>query len=196
VLVRAAGTLAALLVLTGGAATAGGTGTATFAKDRRGDVDGPLDVVRVALGKVSGGMLRAEITMASPWSADDLRSDAAPASLCLRLYAKIAPDAGPPDHLVCATAPAAGDELVGQVLRDRSNGLPRKLAGAAVSRPTERTVFLRFAEADIGRPARVTFSAEAITRGEGCPMPLGCRDLGPDAAGATELPLRSTADHR
>ena len=193
-MLRAAIALIVLGALAAGVAGAQGRLQPTFAKDLRGDAGGgPLDVVRVALGRTSDGKLRGEITMAAPWRNSDLRPGG---SICLRLYSRRAPDAQVPDHLVCATPVAEGEALAGRVLRERANGLPAPAGRASVSRPTGRTVFLKFAQTAIGKPSRLTFSAEAVTRGDGCRAPLGCRDLAPDAPGARELRLRSTADQR
>ena len=167
----------------------------TFAKDIRDDVsgDGPLDVVRVALGRTSDGKLRAEITMAAPWSGEDLRPGG---SVCLRLHVRRDAGADIPDHLVCATPVEEGPALAGRILRDRPNGLPAAAGRARALRPTNRTVFLKFAQTDVGKPAAVRFSAEVVTRGESCPEPFGCRDFAPEPPGARELRLRSTADQR
>ena len=59
------------------------------------------------------------------------------------------------------------------MLRDRANGLPREVAAATVTRPTARTVYLRFAQSAIGRPASVRFAAEAVTRAR--PLPAAAR---------------------
>ena len=75
------------------------------------------------------------------------------------------------------------------MLRNRFNGLPRTVAAATVTRPSRRTIHLRFARSAIGRPAELGFAAEAITRGEGCPRATGCVDLGPDAPDVRTLRL-------
>ena len=87
-----------------------------------------------------------------------------------------------------------GDVLRGRVLRDRANGLPRQVGAVTVTRPNARTVYLRFAQSAIDRPASVRFAAEAVTRAARCPQPLGCRDTAPDAPTTGKLTLRSTAD--
>jgi hypothetical protein len=193
-LVRVGLTLLLLAALAVGVAGAQDGYRPTFAKDLREDAGGgPLDIVRVALGRTADNKLRAEITMAGRWGTDHLRPGG---SVCLRLHIRRAVDAQAPDRLVCATPAEEGPALVGRILRDRANGLPAPAGRARVSRPTARTVFLKFSQSDIGKPALLRFSAEAVTRGEGCPEPLGCRDLGPDPPAARELRLRSTADHR
>ena len=166
----------------------------TFRKDPATDGRGALDIVRVAMSRGTDGRLRGEVTMEKAWTTDDLRSAAGPSgSICLTLYTTREPGADPPDWLVCATPQKEGDELRGRVLRDRSNGLPRQVAPATLTRPTARTVYLRFAQSAIGRPASVRFAAEAVTRARGCPRPLGCRDTAPDAPGTGNLTLHSTA---
>ena len=98
-------------------------------KDRRGDVRGALDIVRVALERGVDGRLRGEVTMAEDWTTGDLRAPSGlQGSICLQLYTSRQPGEEPPDYLVCATPPPTGDELVGRVLRDRSNGRPRPVA--------------------------------------------------------------------
>jgi hypothetical protein len=164
------------------------------AKDRAGDVRGALDIVRVAMERGEDGRLRGEITMADEWATSDLRAAAGPqGSLCFTLHVAREPGADPPDHLVCATPPPSGDELVGRVMRDRANGRPRTAAGAVATRPTTRTLYLRFSQSAVGMPAFLRFSAEAVTRAARCPRPLGCRDTAPDAPRTTGLTLRSDA---
>ena len=185
---------ALLLVLVGVLATPASAWSPAFVKDSPRDGRGALDIVRVALGRTTDGRLRGEVTMEDGWSTADLRAARGPSgSICLKLYVKREPGEEPPDWLVCATPAAAGDELRGRVLRDRSNGLPRQVAAATVTRPTERTVYLRFAQSAINRPASLRFAAEAVTRARRCPRPLGCRDTGPDAPGSGNLTLRSTS---
>lgn len=159
--------------------------------ERSGDVRGPLDLVRVALGPTGEGRLRGEITTAQAWDTEDLRApQRPPGSVCLRLYTRRDPQADPPDYLVCATPAATGDGLVGRVLRDRANGLPRTVGEATITRPTTRSVFLRFSARSIGNPARLRFAAETITRGSRCSRLRGCVDTVPDAPGTAGIRLR------
>jgi hypothetical protein len=111
-------------------------------------------------------------------------------SLCLKLFVKAEPDAQGPEYMVCATPPKTGDALVGKVLRNRSNGLPRTLGDAVVSRPTRRTVYLSFDPSLIRRPQKLRFAGETVWRGENCPHAAGCADLAPDAPGTREFHLR------
>jgi hypothetical protein len=166
----------------------------TYRLDSKADGRGALDVVRVAMARQTDGRLRGEVTMEKAWTTDDLRAGTGPSgSICLTLYTRREPGADPPDWLVCATPPKEGEVLRGRVLRDRANGTPRQVAAATVTRPTKRTVYFRFAQTAIGRRSAVRFAAEAVTRGRGCPQPLGCRDAAPDAPTTGNLALRSTA---
>lgn len=157
----------------------------TFQLDRKGDVRGPLDVVRVAMSKRTDGSLRGELTMRRAWEDADVESG----SLCLRLYVKTDPGSQAPEYLVCAT-PAPGGTLAGRVLRNRANGLPRTVGGAFVTRPTARTVHFGFDPGLIRNPAELRFSGESVWRGARCPAAAGCRDLAPDAPDARKFRLR------
>jgi len=159
----------------------------TFQLDRKKDVRGPFDIVRVAMSTRTDGTLRGELTMRRRWATGDLGPRG---SLCLKLYVKAEPDAQGPEYLVCATTPRTGDALVGRVLRNRSNGLPRTLGDAVVARPTRRTVYLTFDPSLIRRPQKLRFAGESIWRGEKCPHVAGCADLAPDAPGARDFRLR------
>jgi hypothetical protein len=159
----------------------------TFQLDRKKDVRGPLDIVRVAMSTRLDGTLRGEVTMRRPWETASL---GAGGSICLKLYVRAQPDAQPPEHLVCATPPADGEALVGRVLRTRSNGRPSTVAEAVVARPTARTVYLSFEPSAIRRPARLEFAGESLWRGPRCPRTTGCADLAPDAPAARDFRLR------
>jgi len=191
---RAAATAVALGALAAAPAPAQAPQGPAAAKDRADDVRGALDIVRVAMERGEDGRLRGEMTMADDWTTSALRAAAGPpGSLCLSLHTAREPGVDPADFLVCATPSPTGDELIGRVMRDRANGRPRTLAGAAVTRPTGRTVYLRFAQSSIGTPASLRFSAEAINRAARCPRPLGCRDRAPNAPQVAGLTLRSGA---
>ena len=163
----------------------------TFQLDRKGDVRGPLDVVRVAMSRRTDGSLRGELTMRRGWETADLGTGG---SLCLKLYVKADPDAAPPEYLVCATPPAEGDALVGRVLRNRANGRPVTVGVAALARPTARTLYLGFDAGMIRRPERFRFAGESTWRGSSrCPRSTGCVDLAPDAPDARDFRLRPNA---
>jgi hypothetical protein len=162
----------------------------TFQLDRKRDVRGPLDIVRVAMSTRPDGSLRGELTMRRAWEAADVGSGG---SLCLKLYVKADPDAAPPEHLVCATPSAAGDALVGRVLRNRANGRPVTAGEAVLARPTARTIHFGFDPASIRRPEELRFAGESIWRGRRCPRTTGCTDLAPDAPDAREFRLRRNA---
>ena len=159
----------------------------TFQLDRKKDVRGPLDVVRVAMSTREDGTLRGELTMRRRWTTADVGTRG---SVCLKLYVKSDPDGQGPEYLVCATPSEQGDALVGRVLRNRANGVPRTLGDAVVTRPSRRTVFLSFDPALIRRPQKLRFAGETVWRGEKCPHAAGCADLAPDAPGAREFHLR------
>ena len=183
-----------LLVLAGALAAPADAQSPAFVKDSAEDGRGALDVVRVALGRAVEGRLLGEVTMEKAWTTANLRAGAGPSgSICLQLYTARTAGAEPPDYLVCASPAATGEELRGRVLRDRSNGLPRQVGVATVTRPTARTIYLRFAQSAIDLPATVNFAAEAVTRARGCPRPLGCRDTAPNAPATGDLTLRGTS---
>lgn len=191
-IVRRLTLIALLLALAAVAAAPAQQFEPTFRVDRVDDVRGGLDIRRVALGRFDADELRGEVTTKGRWTTQRLRD--ASGSICLRLYTRRDPEADPPDYLVCATAPAEGDALVGRVLRDRANGLPTNVGEAIVARPTRRRVTLRFEQDLLGRRARrVRFAAETVLRGPRCARPVGCRDTAPDAPATAELPLRSTS---
>jgi hypothetical protein len=158
----------------------------TFQLDRKGDVRGPLDVVRVAMSKRTDGSLRGELTMRKAWEDADLEGG----SLCLRFYVKADPESQAPEYLVCATRGPDGGALAGRVLRNKANGLPRTVGGAFVTRASARTLHFGF-EPDLLRdPAKLRFSGESVWRGPRCPRTTGCRDLAPDAPDARDFRLR------
>jgi hypothetical protein len=135
--------------------------------------------------------------MAAAWDAAALRGTGGaaggPASVCLRLYIRAEPDSEPPDYLVCATPEAERDRYAGAVLRDRIDGPPRKVAKASITRPSDRTIYLKFAQSSIRRPATLRFSAEVSVPGQGCPASVGCRDVAPDPPKTVQLGLRSAS---
>jgi hypothetical protein len=158
----------------------------TFQLDRKKDVRGPLDIVRVAMSKRIDGSLRGEITMRKAWEDADLERG----SLCLRFYVKADPESQAPEYLACATRGPDGGALAGRVLRNKANGLPRTVGGAFVTRASARTIHFGF-EPDLLRdPAKLRFSGESVWRGPRCPRTTGCRDLAPDAPGARDFRLR------
>jgi hypothetical protein len=187
--------IAVLLIVLAGVLTAPAVAQSpSFQKDSARDGRGKLDLVRVALGPRNDGELRAELTMQKPWTTADLREGGGPSgSICLQLWVVRVPGNEPPDYLVCATPTPTGEALRGRVLRDRSNGLPRQVGAATISRPTARTVYLRFAQPTIDRPTEIRFAGEAVTRAAKCPRPLGCRDTAPDAPATRNLTLRSAS---
>jgi hypothetical protein len=162
----------------------------TFQLDRKKDVRGPLDIVRVAMSTRLDGTLRGEVTMRRAWVNAALGTGD---SICLKLYVRRDPDGELPEYIVCATPAEDGDELRARVLRTRSNGRPRAVGDVTVSRPTRRTVFLSFEPSAIRRPTRLKFAGESLWRGSRCPRAAGCADLAPDAPAARDFRLRSGA---
>jgi hypothetical protein len=166
------------------AATAPETQAAT---DAKGDVRSPLDLTRVAVSRAADGRLRASLTVASAWTGTDLLSDSGPAgSVCVKVWTTTAPPDTTPDYLICTTANADG-ALRGSILKQRANKLPERTGGADVSRPSTRTVTLRFSQTAIGKPATLYVAAE--TTRPGCPRG-SCVDLAPDAPKTLKLVLR------
>ena len=83
------------------------------------------------------GSLRGELTMRRAWETADLGERG---SLCLKLYVKRRPGRRRRPSTSCARRrPPDGEALVGRVLRNRANGLPRTVGEAVVTRPTART---------------------------------------------------------
>ena len=158
----------------------------TFQLDRKKDVRGPVDIVRVAMSTRLDGSLRGELTMRRAWEDADLGDG----SLCLRFYVKTDPESQAPEYLVCATRGRDGGALAGRVLRNSANGLPRTVGGAFVTRPSARTVHFGFDPDVIRNPAMLRFAGESIWRGPRCPRTTGCRDLAPDAPDARDFRLR------
>jgi hypothetical protein len=183
------GPLALLVALAALAATAGAAAAPkpVVSTDAKGDVRSALDLTRVSVARGADGRLRASMTLAAAWDGTALLATGGPpGSLCLKLWiASAAPDF-PPDVLVCATADKDGT-LRGSVLKERANKLPERIAGADVSRPSTRTVTLRFSQSAIGSPAKLTVAAE--TTRPGCPR-ASCIDTAPDAPKTLELVLR------
>src|SRR4051812_32772792 len=182
-------TVGAVLAL-GGAVAAATAATAPqpqAATDAKGDVRSTLDLTRVALARGADGRLRASITLAATWDGEDLLSDRGrPGSLCVKAWTTSAPPDTTPDYLVCVTAAKDG-ALRGSILKARANRLPERTGGADVSRPSARTVTLRFSQTAIGSPA--TLSAAAETTRPNCPRG-SCIDLAPDAPKTLKLKLR------
>lgn len=166
------------------------TTTPRTVTDAKGDVRSGLDVRRFTFARASDGRLRATITLASAWDGRDLLSaTGVPGSICVKAWTTAAPPDTTPDYLVCTTA-MADAALRGSVLQQRANKLPARVAGADVSRPSQRTVTLRFPQSAIGRPAVLYVAAEATrpgcTRGS-------CIDLAPDAPTSLVLRLQKPA---
>jgi hypothetical protein len=191
---RRASTTVAILGLLGAGSTAAvaavalaaDTATSQTATDPKADVRSSLDLTRLSVARGSDGRLRASLTVAAAWRGADLLSETGPpGSLCLKAWTTTAPPDTTPDYLICTTAEADGT-LRGSVLKQRANKLPERTSSAEVSRPSTRTVTLRFSQTAIGKPATLYVAAE--TTRAGCPRG-SCIDLAPDAPKTLKLTL-------
>jgi hypothetical protein len=176
-----------VLVLAGGGLIAAGAALAQspaariVVRDPAGDVRARgLDVVRVSLGRAADGRVRASVTMGKPWAPRDLLAKSGPpGTICLRAWlGGRRPSASQPDYLICATVAADNERLRASVLHERPGKLPERVAAATATKPSARSVVLRFGASAIGRPQVVRFAVETV-RG-GCQR-LSCRDTAPDA---------------
>jgi hypothetical protein len=154
--------------------------------DAKGDVRSPLDLTRFTFARGADGRLRASLTVAAAWDGSTLVSETGPpGSLCVKAWTTTVPPDTTPDYLICATAQADG-QLRGSILKQRANKLPERTGGADVSRPSTRTVTLRFSQTAIGKPATLYVAAESTRAG--CPRG-SCIDLAPDAPKTLKLVL-------
>jgi hypothetical protein len=159
-------------------------------RDDAGDVGkGGLDLARVSVGRGADGRIRASMTMRAAWTPRDLlAASGPPGTICLRAWlGGQPPGTSQPAYLVCATVGADNDRLKASVLHERAGQLPERGAAATATKPSARTVVLRFGQSAIGRPKVLRFAAE--TSPGGCQR-LGCRDSAPDAPKAARLVLR------
>ena len=191
----------ALLAAAGVLAGAAGVGAqvdppgprSVSAIDAAGDVKGRLDLRGVELARLKGDKtLRGKLTMRRSWGTADLRSTSGvDGSLCLRLFSKNDPESQAPNFLVCAGPAPDSEKLVARVLRERNGGPPAKVADARASRPSGRTVALRFPRGALPKKlVGVRFGGESVSHARGCRAPVGCRDLAPDAPDTQYLDLR------
>jgi hypothetical protein len=180
----AAGGLAALALAA--AAPAAEAPSPTVVKDAKDAGAGAPDLTRVQLGLTSDRRLRAALTTAVGWVAKDLLAkEGPPGSLCLRLWTVTKPGAAPPDYLVCVTARQDGETTRGTVFKTKAGEQLTRVAGAI-----ERTVTLRFSQTAIGRPATITFAAEATK--PGCAR-VSCVDTAPDAPKTAKFKVRESS---
>lgn len=188
----AAAGLAALTLLGTGVALAAAPGAPVVVTEKAGDVPaGAPDLKRLSLQRASDGRLRAGLTFAQDLPATALVAKSGPpGSVCLRLFTAATPGILPPDYLVCVTADAKGKTLRGSVLAEQVNRLPKRIGSAVVSRPSRRSIVLRFSQSVIGRPPVIQFAAEATRAG--C-VRAGCVDTLPDAPATAKLILRLEA---
>lgn len=148
-----------------------------------------LDVTRAQLGRGSDGRLRAVITLAEDFGPLDLlASSGPPGSLCVRLWTDpdVRPSAAPPTYLACVTGARSGASYRASVLRLTQDGEPERIGGATVTRPSERSLALRFSQSLIGTPRLVRWQADATK--PGCTR-VSCTDTAPDAPKSVTLRL-------
>jgi hypothetical protein len=158
--------------------------------DPKGDVTSTLDLTRVSLTRGSDGRLRASVTLAAEWDGKALLAETGPpGSVCLKTWTTTAPPDTTPGYLVCVTADAKG-VLRGSVLKERANKLPERVAAADVSRPSGRTVTLRFSQSALGSPAKLFVAAESTP--PSCTR-VSCIDTAPDAPKALAFTLKTAA---
>lgn len=185
----AAGALVAAVACAG---AAGAAGKAVIVDEKRGDAaDGTPDLTRLSLQRADDGRLRAGLTFADDLTPKRLVAKSGPpGSVCLKLFTNTKPGVLPPDFLICVTSDAKGTKLRASILAEQVNKLPKKVGTATITRPSRRSMVLRFSQSSVGRPAIIQFAAEA-TR-PGCTK-AGCVDTLPDAPGTAELTLRLEA---
>jgi hypothetical protein len=158
--------------------------------DRKGDVDGALDIQRAQFGIASDGRLRAVITLAEKVDPGALLTRSGPpGSVCVKIWtaADADPAATAPDRLVCVTA-RSSDELRASVLRQSRPGSPERVATASVgTNDSRRSLIVRFAQSALGSPGLIRFAVESTRRG--CPR-VSCVDQVPDDGAVRRFRLR------
>lgn len=182
--------LAALACVGAGSALAASGDKPVVAGEKAGGAAaGAPDLTRVSLQRSSDGRLRAGLTFASELEPKAfVAKSGPPGSACLRVYTNSTPGALPPDYLVCITSDAKGKAFRGTITAEQVNALPKKVGTAIVSRPSKRSVVLRFSQSSVGKPPVIRFLAEA-TR-EGC-IRASCVDTLPNAPETKQLTLRA-----
>jgi hypothetical protein len=175
-----------------GTAVALSAGTAVVATEKTADAaTGAPDLTRVSLQRSDDGRLRAGLSFAADLKPKDLVAKSGPpGSVCVRVYTAATPGALPPDYLVCVTADAKGKTLRGSVLAEQVNALPKKVGTATVTRPSLRSMVVRFSQSAVGKPPEIRFAAEATRAG--C-IRASCVDTLPDAPQTAKLTLRLEA---
>lgn len=159
-------------------------------RDAKRDVTGKLDVQRLQLSLGSDRRLRAAVTFTGKVRAADMLTSAGPpGSVCLRVWT--AKDADPrstrADRLVCVTA-RTKHSLRASVLRQADADLPTPVGTAAVTMSrSRRSLIVRIAQSDLGRPARIRYALES-TR-PGCDR-TSCIDTVPAAPATRRFRLR------
>ncbi|WP_354697823.1 hypothetical protein DSM112329_03468 [Paraconexibacter sp. AEG42_29] len=185
-------TLAALALGAAGVALAATPETPVVATEKAGGAaEGAPDLTRVSLQRASDGRLRAGMSFGADLAPKDLVAKSGPpGSACLRLYTATTPGVLPPDYLICVTADAKGTKLRASILAEQVNKLPKRVGSATVTRPSKRSMVLRFSQSAVGKPAIIRFAAEATK--PGC-IKASCVDTVPNAPGTKKLTLRLEA---
>lgn len=151
-------------------------------RDASGDaVEGGLDLTRAQLGRSSDGRLRAVLTLATDFTPLDLLAKTGPpGSLCVRLWTQdgVKPTDGPATYLACVTGDRSGAGYRASLSQLVAGGEARRVADVTVTRPTKRSITLRFSSGAIGSPrTMIRWGAEATK--PGCPR-ISCIDTAPD----------------
>jgi hypothetical protein len=158
--------------------------------DATGDVTGPLDIQRTALGLGADGRLRLVWTFAAKVDPKDLpAASGPPGSMCARVWtaADADPAATRPDKLICVTA-GKDAKLRAAVFGQPDSALPRNSAPATVSASKSgRSFVVRVAQSALARPKLIRIAFEA-TR-PGCDR-VSCVDNAPDAGAVRRFRLR------
>jgi hypothetical protein len=194
-MIRAGATVAAVGIgaLIAAAAIAATPAGDVALTDAEGDVAAnALDAVAARFGIGADGRLRAVVTMAAAWDSSALLASGgkAPGSICVRLYSKADPTAAAPERLACATVAADGKALRGELLREHAHALPTVIGAATVTRPTQRSITIRFARSSIGAAKTVRFAVDV--RRPGC-VRSSCVDSVPDAPKTARYPAPQDA---
>lgn len=184
----ATGSICAALLATGALAQTSTKPVVT--RDAADDaVEGGLEITRAQLGRGGDGRLRAVITLAEEFGPLDLlASSGPPGSLCVRLWTDpdVRPSVAPPTYLACVTGARSGAAYRASVQRLTADGEPERLGSATVTRPSERSLALRFSQSLVGSPRLIRWQADATK--PGCTR-ASCTDTAPDAPKSVTLRL-------
>lgn len=152
-------------------------------------IEGGLELTRAQLGRGSDGRLRAVLTLADDFTPLDLlASKGPPGSLCVRMWTDpdVPPSAAPPTFLACVTGARSGAAYRASVLKVNPAGEPARIGSATVTRPSNRSIALRFSQTLVGSPRLIRWAADATK--PGCAQ-VSCTDTAPDAPKSVTLKL-------